>query len=178
MVSRAKREVKKELPHHLSAHGDAIRIQIRPHGYDISQTLADTRWTNKRDIAKAEKLRDEWLYLISQGKPVRLESSNVIAVPAKYLTFREAAEKYLQIGTEHVAAATVKDFKKHLNAHWYDAFGNYDLEEITTEMIQEYFAQFNYENKTKKNYLQVLNNVFAHYNLKSPGHGAVSPPVW
>ena len=177
MVSRAKRENKKELPHHLFINGDAIRIEINRKGYIIRKTIAGTRWTNKRDVAKAEKIRDEWLYLISQGKPVRyeyLESSNVIAVPAKYLTFREAAEKYLQIGTEHVAAATVKDYKKHLNAHWYNAFGNYDLEEIKTEMIQEYFAQFNYQNKTKKNYLQVLNNVFAHYNLKSPGHGAVS----
>ena len=140
MVSRAKRENKKELPHHLFINGDAIRIEINRKGYIIRKTIAGTRWTNKRDVAKVEKIRDEWLYLISQGKPVRyeyLESSNVIAVPAKYLTFREAAEKYLQIGTEHVAAATVKDYKKHLKAHWYNAFGNYDLEEIKTEMIQE-----------------------------------------
>lgn len=167
------------MPHNITINGDALRIEIDRAGYDIRKTISGTRWTNKRDIAKVEKIRDEWLYLISQGKPIRLDRSDHVAVPSKYLTFREAAEKYLLIGTDHCNASTIKNMKKHLNAHWLPAFGNYDLEEITTELIQEYFADLklkgqNYQNKTKKNYLQVLNNVFEHYNMKSPGHGAVS----
>ena len=167
------------MPHHLHINGDAIRIIINKASYNINATISGTRWTNKRDIAKCEKIRDEWLYLISQGKPIRLDKSDHVAVPAKYLTFCEAAEKYLLIGTEHCAPATIKDFKKHLNAHWFPAFGNYDLEEITTELIQEYFAEkklegHNYSSKTKTNYLQILNNVFAHYRMRSPGFGAVS----
>ena len=167
------------MPHHLHINGDAIRIIINKASYNINATISGTRWTNKRDIAKCEKIRDEWLYLISQGKPIRLDKSDHVAVPSKYLTFCEAAEKYLLIGTEHCAPATIKDFKKHLNAHWLPAFGNYDLEEITTELIQEYFAEkklegHNYSSKTKTNYLQILNNVFAHYRLRSPGFGVVS----
>jgi integrase len=170
---------KTEMPHNITINGDALRIEIDRAGYDIRKTISGTRWTNKRDIAKVKKIRDEWLYLISQGKPIKLEKSDHVAVPSKYLTFREAAEKYLLIGTEHCAPATIKDFKKHLNAYWLPAFGNYDLEEITTELIQEYFAEKklqgnNYSSKTKTNYLQILNNVFAHYRLRSPGFGVVS----
>ena len=177
----AKKEIRNqtEMPEHLAINGDAILIQIRRSGYDIRKTITGTRWTNKRDIAKCEKIRDEWLYLISKKKPIKLEKSDHVAVPSKYLTFREAAEKYLLIGTDHCNASTIKNMKMRLNAHWLPAFGNYDLEEITTELIQEYFADLklkgkDYQNKTKKNYLQPLNNVFEHYNMKSPGHGAVS----
>ena len=178
----AKKEVrnKTETPHHIDiTNYGAYRIQIRKSGYDIRVVISGTSHKNKRDLARVEKLRDEWLYLISQGKPVRLESQKQVSIPSKYLTFREAAEKYLLIGTEHCAPATIKDFKKHLNAHWFPAFGNYDLEEITTELIQEYFADkklqgHNYSSKTKTNYLQILNNVFAHYRMRSPGFGVVS----
>jgi integrase len=167
------------MPHHLHINGDAIRIIINKASYNINATISGTRWTNKRDIAKCEKIRDEWLYLISQKKPIKLEQSNQIAVPSKYLTFREAAGKYLLIGTDDCNASTIKNMKKHLNAHWLPAFGHYDLEEITTELIQEYFAAQklkgdDYENKTKTNYLQVLNNVYAHHKMQSPGHGVVS----
>ena len=154
MVTKEVRK-KTETPHHIDVTNyGAYRIQIRKSGYDIRVVISGTSHKNKRDLARVEKLRDEWLYLISQGKPVRLESQKQVSIPSKYLTFREAAEKYLLIGTEHCAPATIKDFKKHLNAHWFPAFGNYDLEEITTELIQEYFADkklqgHNYSSKTK-----------------------------
>mgnify|MGYP003670539499 FL=1 len=159
----------------IDEHYGKFRIKIwHENRYVVNETIGDSDVTRKSDLARVIKIRDKYLARLTLDEPVRSKATkSKPKTDNNLITFSQAAERYLKIYTRDLDSTSTSNYKKHLNAHWIPAFGNWLMCDITEEDVLEYFVDLEdegtvYKTKTKKNYCQSLSNVFMALKLDNP----------
>jgi integrase len=130
----------------------------------VNEIVPNSNANLKTHLDQAIRLRDEYLLCIAHGLPLHKKAKPTAADG----TFCRAAERYMRIGAQDLSLRSRKGYEKHLRSIWMPLFGKRFLTDIADEDILEYFAAHDFSPKTKKNYIQVLSNVFEFAKAANP----------
>ena len=122
----------------IDEHYGKFRIKIwHDNRYIVNETIGDSDVTRKSDLARVIKLRDKYLARLTLDEPIRSKATkSKPKTDNNLITFSQAAERYLKIYTRDLDSASIADYKKHLNAHWIPAFGNWLMCDIIKGSIR------------------------------------------
>jgi len=133
--------------------GRGIEIRIWQHGkLAYSETIPGDPY-KAADLAGAVKRREE------------LEARKRLGLPlfegdAGKRTFLDVAQRYLN--SLDVDSRTIKEYTNQLNRHWMPPFGRWPVDEIRTEHIKDVLSESTLAQKSKKNILIPLSQVFVY----------------
>lgn len=144
-------------PKNLDPHGGGIRIRIRHKG-KTHQEILPGNFFNARDLAAAERRRDEINARLRLGLPVNPGDASENNI------FLQDAQDYLN--ALDVDYSTSLDYEGILNKHWLPLFGNRISREIPTKDIKTALNKTGLSQKRKRNLLIPLRGVFDHAGVK------------
>ncbi|MBC2711129.1 MAG: site-specific integrase [Desulfosarcina sp.] len=103
-----------------------------------------------RSKLEARRKRDEYLKQIDQQGFIT--TIDAIEAP-ETMVFGEVAVKWSEIVKTQIAETTFQNYQKVMNAHVLPAFGNHQIDAITSLDIEVFISKFTCGSKTKQNIL-------------------------
>ena len=140
-------------PAGIRPRGNGIEIRIWQHGKLYhSETLPGSAY-KKQDLKAAVRKRAELIARQNLGLPLFDKGT-------EKKTFKGVAQGYLN--SLDVDQQTIRGYRNQLRAYWVPLFGTWPIEDITTTHIRDALGDLDRAQKTKKNMLIPLSQVFQY----------------